>query len=150
MLKNVSYWISERLKDFPHQSLSEENKKMYCNAFNKVVNYDKKSTVRDHVSGPQHIRNVKAYNKKKKAQQSIHKYAKDMLHVTGTKADCLVYRIMEVCRAFLIDGLPFNLLQKKRNNSIRELLEREIFSGCTRSCRFYSNSTSNGNGKRIA
>lgn len=34
---------------------------------------------------------------------------------------------MEVCKVFLIEGLPFNILDEWKNHSWRELLERDHF-----------------------
>jgi hypothetical protein len=121
--KNSSRWIAVRIEEFPNNALSEISNKLYCNCCNKFIAL-KKDIIKNHVEGIRHKQYLVKQQERYNLQQTIHKYINSNFDVKGVKADLLVYRI-EVCRAFLVDGLPFHLLEDgKKNSRIRELLER--------------------------
>ncbi len=107
--KQSHYWIGIRIEEFPNNSLSEVANKLYCKCCTKFIKL-KKDTVTCHIEGTRHQQFLVKYNKKQQMQQTLHKYVNDNLQVAGCKAEELVYRI-EVCRVFLINALPFHLLE---------------------------------------
>ncbi len=126
--KNASKWINIRIREYPNNFFSEVANQLYCNCCTKFISL-KKDIINKHVDGPRHQSYQVQHKKRCNMQQNLHKYVQNHLQIIDeTKAKLMVYRL-EVCRVFLIDGLPFHLLEDgKKCSRLRELLERDRVS----------------------
>ena len=106
----MSLW--DRLKDFPGETLTLENGKIYCSACSEILN-SKKSTVRDHCRSAKHKKSKAEQEKSKCKAQTIAQALRrsdansGMRHAGGRTLpmDMRVWR-MRVLHDFLSAGIP--------------------------------------------
>ena len=55
----VKILVSDRIKEYPNETFSEENGGLYCNACCKCLSM-KKSTIKNHVDGSTHLNHMAA------------------------------------------------------------------------------------------
>ena len=111
-----------------------------CNACGKEVNFRKKSSIANHVKSEAHIDNMKTYEKKLSSQEIMrkvilksrdHRFEEEDSGLRNS-SDTELFR-SQTCKAFIIDNIPFNLLDNPDPESLVGLLKPFLSKLNTRS-----------------
>ena len=118
--ENSGNMLQKRLTQFPTEPLIIVNKQEYCKACSTIVS-NKKSCFIDHVGCKSHKDKVEVLRFNSQSQHNLHQHVvTTMPDINANKEIEMTYRL-EVCSAFLMEGISFVKLTKKNRIFWKEI-----------------------------